>query len=216
MNYTLIVILGSSVMIPAILAIFRINKIDRIYFPFLICIWLGLLNEVLNFILINEFHVSNSINTNIYCLLEALLYIWLFKNFDLFRHQRIYVLLVSFICLTWLIDHLVISDITTFNSYFTVTYSLVIVGMSIILINRLIVTKYDLLRNPMFLICAGLIIYFSLLALTQIFWLYGLNSSKIFRQNIYRIMACVNLSVNLIFSLAILWMNRKQEFTPLY
>lgn len=216
MNYTLIVSLGFSVIIPAVLGIVRINKISRVYFPFLICIWAGLLNEVINFILINVFYISNSVNTNIYCLLEALLYTWLFNNFNLFPNRKLYLLSIGFLSVAWIFDHEVISAVASFNSYFTVTYSLMIVFMSITIINRLIVTEYDLLTNPVFLICMGFIIYFSLLALTQIFWLYGLHSSKIFRQNIYRIMAYVNLSVNLIFSLAILWMHRRQEFTPGY
>ena len=216
MNYTLIVIFGSSIIIPAIIGMFRFNKIDQMYFPFMVCIWIGLLNEVINYFLINVLYISNSVNTNIYCLLEALLYTWLFQNFNLFLNRKLFLASLVFICFAWLIDHLVISSITSFNSYFTITYSLLIVFMSITILNRLIVGQLNLVTNPVFLICISLILYFSLLALTQIFWLYGLNSSKTFRQNIYRIMAYVNLSVNLIFSLAILWMNRKQEFTPQY
>lgn len=216
MNYTLIVILGFSIIIPAVFGIVRINKIDRIYLPLLGCIWIGLLNEVVNMILINLFHVSNSVNTNIYSLVEALLYTWLFRNFDFFITRNRYILLVSFLCFAWLFENIIISKITSFDSYFTITYSLIIVLMSITVLNRLIVTQFNLLANPVFLICTGCIIYFSLLALTQIFWLYGLHSSKPFRLNLYRIMAFVNLSVNLIFSLAILWMHRKQEYTPQY
>ena len=216
MNYTLIVVLGFSIIIPALIGLFRINKIDQTYFPFLICLWVGMVNEIINFILINFIHASNSVNTNIYCLLEALLYTWLFRNFNLFLNKKAYILSVVFISLFWLIDHLVISGIQSFNTYFTISYSLLIVFMSIIIINRLIISQVNLLMSPVFLICTGLIVYFAMLALTQIFWLYGLNASKAFRQNIYRIMAYVNLTVNLIFSFAILWMNRKQEFTPQY
>lgn len=216
MNYTLIATLGFSIIIPAVLGLVRIKKINPVYLPFLICLWVGLLNEIINGVLINMFRFSNSINTNIYCLLEALLYTWLFKNVGLFNSRRTWILLMSFLLLAWLTDHFIITGITSFNSFFTVTYSLLIVFMSITVINRLIVKQDNLLMNPVFLICIGLIVYFSLLALTQIFWLYGLNSSKVFRQNIYRIMAWVNFSVNLIFSLAILWMHRKQEFSPQY
>ena len=214
MNYTLVQVLAFSIIVPAAAAIIRFNKINQIYFPFLLCIWIGLLNEFISYILINIFHVSNSVNTNIYCLIEALLYTWLFKNFNLFLNRKLYILLMSSLCVAWLIDNFIISKISWFDSYFTILYSLIIIFMSITIINRLIVSQINLLSNSIFLICTALVIYFSLLALMQIFWLYGLNSSRSFRLNIYRIMAFINLSVNLIFALAILWMHRKQEFTP--
>jgi hypothetical protein len=213
MNHTLVLIFSFSIIVPAIIGIVRFNKINQIYFPFLLCIWIGMLNELINVLLINFLHVSNSVNTDIYCLIEALLYTWLFRNLNLFQHTKQYILLMSFLCTAWLIDNFIISKITWFDSYFTIVYSLVIVLMSITIINRLIVQQINLLANSTFLICSALIIYFTLLALMEIFWLYGLNSRSTFRLNIYRIMAYINLTVNLIFAIAILWMHRKQEFT---
>ena len=213
MNHSLVMILSFSIIVPAIIGIFRFRKLNQIYFPFLLCIWIGLLNELVSVLLIDFFHVSNSVNTDIYCLTEALLYTWLFRNLNLFQHTKQYILLMSFLCTAWLIDNFIISQITLFDSYFTIVYSLMIVLMSITILNRLIVQQINLLANSTFLICSALIIYFTLMALMEIFWLYGLNSSSIFRLNIYRIMSYINLSVNLIFAIAILWMHRKQEFT---
>jgi hypothetical protein len=213
MNHTLVMIFSFSIIVPAIIGIIKFNKINRIYFPFLLCIWIGLLNELVSELLIDYFHVSNVVNTDIYCLVEALLYTWLFRNLNLFINAKQYFLLIGFLCAAWLTDSFIIAKSTGFNSWFTLIYAFVIVLMSITIMNRLIVQNINLLSNSTFLICAALIIYFTLLALTELFWIYGLNSSKSFRLNIYRIMAYINLSVNLIFALAILWMHRKQEFT---
>ncbi len=160
------------------------------------------------------FHSSNSVNSNIYNLIESLLYVWLFRNLGLFTNKKFYILLISFLCTAWLFENLIVSNFTQFDSYFTVFYSLIIVLMSITMINRLIIKQINLLTNSIFLICSALVIFFTLSALTEIFWLYGFNSSESFRLNIYRIMAYINSSVNLIFASAILWMHRKQEFTP--
>lgn len=138
MNHTLVLIFSFSIIVPAIIGIVRFNKINQIYFPFLLCIWIGMLNELINVLLINFLHVSNSVNTDIYCLIEALLYTWLFRNLNLFQHTKQYILLMSFLCTAWLIDNFIISKITWFDSYFTIVYSLVIVLMSITIINRLI------------------------------------------------------------------------------
>ena len=213
MNHTLVMILSFSIIVPAIIGIISFNKINRIYFPFVLCIWIGLLNELVSEFLIDYFHVSNAVNTDIYCLSEALLYTWLFRNLNLFINAKQYILLIGFLCAAWLTDNFIITKSTGFDSWFTLIYSFIIVLMSITIMNRLIVQNINLLTNSTFLICAALIIYFTLLALTELFWLYGLNSSRGFRLNIYRIMAYINLSVNLIFALAILWMHRKQEFT---
>jgi hypothetical protein len=206
--------LGFSIIVPAIIALFRIAVVDVIYLPFIICVWIGLINEVMNFIMPNIFHVSNSINTDIYCLIEALLYMWLFKNFNLFPTRRHYILIVIIFFVVWIIDNFLIQKLSPFDSYFTILYSLTIVFMSITIINRLIMSNADLLRNSMFLLCIAFVIYFSVMGLVEIFWLYGINASKNFRLNIYRIMAYINLFVNLIFAIAILWMHRKQEFIP--
>ena len=207
-------IIGFSIIVPALVAIIRVNKINRRYYPFILCICIGFLNECISYTLMDFFHLSNAINTNIYCLVESLLYVFLFKNFGLFKNQRFYVILISFLCAAWIFENLVISSLTNFDSYFTIVYSLAIVLMSITMVNRLIIRQINLFVNADFLICSALIIYFTLFAITQLFWLYGLNSSASFRLNIYRIMAYINLSVNLIFALAIIWMPRKHEFTP--
>ena len=214
MNHTLVFILAFSIIIPAIIAVVRFKKIQYGYLPFIFCIWTGLLNECISYGLIKYLHKGNCISTNIYCIAEALLYTWLFKNFNFFLSRKFYIFLICFLCAVWLTDNVIISTITRFDSYFTIIYSMIIVVMSITVANRMIVNQVNLLVNPFFLICSGCILYFSLLALTEVFWLYGLNLSKSFRLNIYRMMAYINLIVNLIFALAILWMHRKQEFTP--
>lgn len=214
MNFPLVFVLAFSIAIPAIAGAVRIKNISQIYFPFLFCIWIGFINECVSFVLIQFYHVSNAINSNIYSLIEALLYTWFFANLNLFGNTKTAVSLVVFICSTWLLDNFFLSKVNSFNSYFAIIYPLIIVLMSITMMNKMIISQIRLFTDSSFLICSALIIYFTLFALIGIFWLYGLNSGKSFRLNIYRIMAYVNLSVNLIFTLAILWMRRKQEFTP--
>jgi hypothetical protein len=213
MSHTLVKILGFSIFIPALVALIRLKKINPIYYPFLICIWAGFINEAINYTLIDYYHMSNAVNTNIYCLVESLLYVWLFKRLGLFRSERFHLLLIIFLCATWSLENLVV-NLKLFDGYFTIVYSLVIVLMSITMMNRAIIQQVNLLTNSTFFICSALIIYFTTFALTEMFWLYGLTAGESFRLNIYRIMTYINATVNLIFASAILWMHRKQEFIP--
>lgn len=90
---------------------------------------------------------------------------------------------------------------------------MLIVLMSINMINRMLVDgKKKLIQNPLFLILIGFIVFFTYKALIEIFWVYGLNASRDFRLEVYRIMAYINLAVNIIYAIAVLWMPRKREF----
>ncbi len=217
MNYALGEIFSYSIAIGAIIGLVRIKKIDQVYFPFIILLWAGLLNEIIGTICINEFN-SNAINSNIYVLIESFLLLWLFKKWGLFRTNKkllisLYVLFAS----TWVAVNFIIFSIqTSFSSHFNILYSLITVLMSIQIINRLFLEeKGRLVKNSKFLISIGFIVYYTCNILVEIFYVYGLDASDNFGIEVYRIMIYINLVVNLIFALAVLWIPRKREFTLL-
>jgi hypothetical protein len=213
MSYEIIDLLSYSVAIAAIIGLVRINKIDRTFIPFIILMFLGLLNESLSSFLIRKGY-SNAINANIYSLLEAILITIFFRKLGLFdRAKKMYSWLLLLFIAVWVTENFIISKITVFNSYFNITYSFAVVLMSITMINRVIIeAKKGLLTSPVFLICIGFTIFFIYTALIEIFWVYGLNSSPEFSTSVYRIMTYINLLVNLIYALAILWIPRKREY----
>lgn len=216
MNYLLAELFSYSVGIGALIGLIRIRKIDRAFLPFIVLLWSGLLNEIITTVLINRYG-SNAINSNIYVLVESLLITWLFYRLNLFAgHRWFYFAVLLFFGATWLTDNFILSSITRFNSYFRIAYSFSVVLMSIHLLNRqLAISKMGLLKNSVFLICMGFIIFFTYKALVEIFWVYGLNASKSFRVEVYRIMAWINLFVNLIYAIAVLWIPVKRRFTLL-
>src|SRR5688572_2083001 len=83
MNYTLAVLFSFSIAIAALIGLVRFEKISPVYYPFLFCTWLALLNEIINYILARATG-NNIININIYVLLEAILITWQFKKWGLF------------------------------------------------------------------------------------------------------------------------------------
>ena len=216
MNYNLVELLSYSIAIPALLGLVRFNKVDRAFIPFLILLWVGLSNEIINTIVISSGN-SNAINSNIYILAESFLIVLFFKNLNLFGHsRRVLYFIVSALLILWISEIFIISSIRRFSSYFTITTSFVYVLMSISMINRLIVGEIKtLIRNPVFLICIGVVMFFTYALLVEIFWFYGLNSSREFRIQVYRIMTYINLAVNLIYTLAVLWIPKKREYTLL-
>ena len=216
MNYYQVVFFSASVFIASIIGWVRFSKTEPNCFPFLLCLTLASVNEIISFIL-TQVGLHTIINNNVYVLLEAVLIIWQFKNWGLFgKYNALFLFLLVSIILTWLIDSFLVSNTNSLNLYFRIIYAFIIVLMSIHINNILILTyRKRLLQSSVFLICSGFIIYFTYKILVETFWLYGLDKSRHFRINVYLLLTWINLIVNLIYALAMLWIPKKPQFIRL-
>jgi hypothetical protein len=205
-------ILSFSIAIAAIFAIFRLKYVDSLFYPFLLLVFVALLTEIIN-VLSNHYFSSNAVPVNVYSLIESILITWQFKKWRLFKNNQLFVFLIALFVLAWCIEVFFISSIFVFITYFIVLTSFIFVLMSIQMINRLIVTtKNSLLRNASFLICLGFLIFFTYSTIVEVFWWYGLKGSDEFTNRIYDIVSIINLFVNLIFAVAVLFIPQKQRF----
>lgn len=216
MNYVLNEILSLVILIPGIISVARFRATDSSYFPFLLLIWIGGVNEIISIVLINR-GLETGINNNIYVLLESLLILWFLRRqrTTLSNTSFFGAILISYI-LFWGAENFIYSKITYISSYFRIYYSFVTVLLSINTVNHIFfLEKRSLLRSPLFLIGICFISFFTYKILVEVFWLYGLNNSDRFRKNVYDILLYLNLVVNLAYILAALWIPRKKEFIPL-
>ena len=211
--YYVAVILGFSIVIPATIGLIRFSKIEPAYQPFIIYCLLDVLNHALSAVLIEVYH-SNTINSNIFVLIEASLYLLLFKGWGAFKKRNgvFYSILIT-LCIVWIIDNLVWHQLNTVNSLFRTVYSFILVFLSIEQMNILITTaKRNLLFNACFMICAGIVIYYTYKATIEVFFLIQLKGSVSFYVNIFKILVFVNLFANLLFAWAMLWIPKKPKF----
>jgi hypothetical protein len=217
MYFELNAVFSLSISIGAIIGLVKVRKADPAYYPFLYLLWLGLLNEIISLIIMNAGY-SNIINYNVYSLAEALLITWQFKRWRLFeRHKLLYYLLQVLFIVTWSVENFLLKKFETFNSYFTIEHSFIIVLMSIELFNRVIFKEpVRLWRNPVFLICIGMMMFFIYALLIEVFWIYGLNQTKEFRISVYEILTYINLITNLLFAFATIWIPMKREYILRY
>jgi len=216
MNYYQVVLFSASVLIATLIGWVRFNKTEPTILPFLLCLTLASANELASFLLtINGNHTT--VNNNIYILCEALLIIWQFRNWGVFKNSgKLYHALLLVTTLSWLLNNFVLTDPSRLNFYFRIGYSFIIVLMSIHVNNVLILSyRRRLLKSHVFLICSGFIIYFTYKILVEAFWLYGLDKSKDFRINVYLLLTWINLIVNLIYALAMLWIPKKPQHITL-
>jgi hypothetical protein len=216
MNIQIQYISAFSILIPCSIALIRFRKLDKVFLPFIVLLWVGALNEALSFVLV-KFGRPTTINNNIYVLCESIAILWFFKKIrTVLTGKLIFGFLISSFIVFWIIETFITGWFNRISSYFRIFYSFVIVILSISTVNFLIVTeKKALLKLPVFIISVGFIIFFTYKVLVEAFSLVGLNKSDEFRGEVYAIQDWLNLFVNLVYALAILWIPRKREYTLL-
>jgi hypothetical protein len=214
LSYTVATILSFSIFIAGLIGIFRFAQIGDIYRPFIYLIWVGFVTEVVSIYFAYVYH-NNLIIGAIYRLCESLLLLWFFNRLGVFKKfgKALYALVCLFVVL-WLADNFFSSHLNVkLTFYFDIVYAFSVVILSIRAINDLLFTEKELLKNPTFLICIGLIIYFTYKIIERMFSLYGLKESFYFRMNVQAIMVITNCLTNLIFALAVFSMRRRKAFT---
>lgn len=207
-------VMALSIFIPGMLAIFKFNQIRNIYRPFIYLIWIGCANEIISNYCAFRFH-NNIANNIIYTLTESLFLLWFFKGLNIFERKRHFFnfLIILFIA-TWVTESCIANPFGSgYTCYFDTIYAFCVVMFSVDVINRMLLTETDILKNPTFLICTTLIIFFSFQIVERMFWVYGLKNSVDFRRGIQHIMIVVNFLSNFIFGLSVLWMQKRQAFT---
>lgn len=202
------------IFIPGILGVLKFPQIQNVYRPFIYLVWVGCVNEVISIYCAFRFH-NNIANNIIYNFSESLFLLWFFKRLDIFEGRRHFLnFLVLLFAGVWCTESFVVHPFgTQYTCYFDTIYAFCVVMFSVDVINRLLLTETDVLRNPIFLICVTFIIYFSFQIIERMFWVYGVKNSEEFRRGVQQIMVIVNFLSNFIFGLSVLWMQKRRAFT---
>src|SRR5215203_2603455 len=211
---TVLTILSFSILIAGAIGIFRFSRIGDIYRPFIYLIWIGCITEIVSTYFAYVYHNNLAVGT-IYRLCESLFLLWFFSKLGVFKKQsKVLYALSGIFVVIWLADNFLSSHLTKkVTFYFDIVYALLIVLLAIRTINNLLFTEKNLLKNPTFLICIGLVIFFTYQIIQRMFWLYGLRESVDFRRSVMFILSLINCLTNLIYALAIVWMRKRQPFT---
>ncbi|MBA4168433.1 MAG: hypothetical protein H0X41_12975 [Chitinophagaceae bacterium] len=212
MNYELVIVFKYSIVLALITGLVRYGKISRTYRPFIYIIIAGFLGELIAS-LSTLFYHNNILVSNVYSLVECILWIWQFRRWNVSHNKRNVMLLLTGLIAFWTIET-AIGGRTNFNSAFSVLYSFTLVFFAINQINQLIVEeKMNLLKNAKFLICTGVIIFYTYSVLVDSFYVLKVKESNSFLASIYYILVYVNLFVNLLYALATLWIPTRERFT---
>ncbi len=206
-----------STVLPAVVAIIRFKYAHASFYTLFALFWIGAVNEFLS-----EFAFiawgSNAVNGNIYVLVEGIMLLFVFKAWGGLKSTLFNVASLSLLfVMIWLLENFYLSSITNVNSLYRCLYSMVIVFLSLDQVNFLIVShRKSVLKDPVFLFCIAFIIFYTYKAGIEVFYVFSLEVSGVFLKNLFRIMQVVNLLCNIIFTIAILWIRKRQTFTLPY
>lgn len=214
-------LLSLSIAIAGIIGIIRFKVIDRSYYPFIYDIWLVLIVEVIVFVLIKQklYSILNGI-VNIFSIVDCLLFTWLFYRWGLFKgNTKLLYWILGFFVILWIVITFFVHGFSQNNWYFRLIYSFALIFFSVTYFNKLVVSERgNMLHNSKFLICLGLIIFytfFTVVCATNL-TLFQYEYSLQFRRSLQQINVFSNVFVNLIYALAVLWIPRKKAFTTAY
>jgi hypothetical protein len=211
----LTVFLNHSIIIAAVIAVFRFKAISSNYYPFIILIWLGLLNESISLALISGGY-RNTVNSNVFVLCDYLLILLQFYKWNRSGPLRYYIMAAIGFAV-WTTDNFIMNSIDQNNSVFRVFYSFIVVFFSIDKINSIIIFENLRIRkNATFLICAGFIFYYILKACVESFNMIHLGLTGSLLRKFWFILYIVNFITNLLFALAVLWIPTRQRFILRY
>jgi hypothetical protein len=206
MNPNIVFVISQSILFPLIIGLIRLKAVKKNYLPFFCNLSLGCLVEIISYNLIKMHHISNAIPTNIFVLAEWILLFYQFHQWGFLKKQKKNLsLLLGIPVLLWIIENLIFWKIVEFSPYFRVSYSFLLVLMSISKINFMITYDHkNLFRNPVFIICIGFIVYFIYQIVYE--WAYQLSriESTYFTETISYLFGYMNALVNIIFGVAFL------------
>lgn len=206
MNDSLKFLFSLSVLFPAVAGIFRFKNSDASYRPFLIYIFISLLNELLvGLYLVNSPRNVRTLDWQIFNLFEWLILLIQFYCWDTFkRYGYLFQVLLVVSLAGWILENFIYSDIYAFNPVFLISYSFVLVLLSINTINYTFAQHNQLLsRNGLFIICVAFVIFFTYTIVVFTFLAMDTRYDKELMQGIFNIRVYINAFTNILYAIGI-------------
>ena len=217
MTSTLMLISSYSIIIAVIIGLIRLPTLDRSYQPFFLIVIASFVNETISSILIRQ-HNSNAPAVNIFGLFDAILWSWQFRSWNMhYKWNTVRYATTIALIIMWITENIMFRKIFSFSLGYPIALSVFVIIFSTIQLSRAMAQeKEHLFMEPKFLICFGALLFYTFRVLVECLFFQGDYKSVVFFGNVFNILLVVNLIVNLLFALAVLWIPEKQKFSVPY
>jgi hypothetical protein len=218
MTNSIFIVAGSySIAIAAVIGLIRLPRLHKAYQPFILINVLSFLNEIISHILIVN-KKSNAAAVNIFGFFDAILWLWQFNRWTTdAKYKRALAVAAMFLMIIWLAENVFCGKLFVFGSVYAITFSFAMVILSTIQLSAQTAReKGSLLVAPKFMICSGVVLFYTYRIFVECFYAPGMSKSGAFYSHVFVILSIVNFVVNLLFALAVLWIPEKQKFSLPY
>lgn len=184
----------------------RYKNADPSYRPFIYLIFISLINELLVGLYLNDLPRNiQTLNWKLFNLIQWVLLLVQFHYWGrLKRYKYLFMIILSVSLAGWVFENFVYSNIYAFNPVFLISYSFVLVLLSINTINSTVAEQNQSLgKNGLFFICIGLVIFFIYTIIVFLFLALDIKSETVLMKKIFNIHVYVNAITNIIFAVGI-------------
>jgi hypothetical protein len=206
MDASLTFIFSLSILFPAVAGVMRYRNADPGYRPFLYLIFVSLINELLVGLYLSDLskHMQ-TLDWQIFNLIEWILLLVQFHYWGrLKKYKYLFVIILTVSLVGWVFENFIYSNIYSFNPVFLISYSFVLVLLSINTINSTVAQQnQSLSKNGLFIICVGLVIFFIYTIVVFLFLALDIKYETVLMQKIFNIRVYVNALTNLIYAAGI-------------
>lgn len=206
MTATATFLLSLSVLFPFATGIIRWRIIRRRYYPLFILFSLALATELVTRYAIAKETEAWVPGNNLYVLAESMLIPFQFIVWGYMHNKRkAFYIVTGILFLGWMAEHVFVGDMTRLHPYFRMSYSLLIVLLSINMLNYLVIhEERNLVRHPVFIICTAFIIFFTYQLVYEGIYHMVSNMETINAITLNTAFSIVNAVCNLLYGIAFL------------
>jgi hypothetical protein len=195
-----------TILFPAVAGVFRFRNSDASYRPFLIYIFISLFNELLvGLYLVHFSRDIKTLNWQIFNLVEWLILLIQFNFWGrLKKYGYLFHIILFFSLAGWVFENFIYSNIYAFNPVFLISYSFVLVLLSINTINYTFAQHNQMLsKNGLFIICVAMAIFFIYTIIVFTFLAMDTRYDKELMQKIFNIRVYINALTNILYAIGI-------------
>jgi hypothetical protein len=206
-------LLSQTVLIPLIIGVVRFGKTDESYHPFLLLLLMAFTAEVISFFCKIALKSSPEITINLYSLIECMILLYQFHVWGFLRaRKKAFYALAGGFGMVWIVENLVFGKIEEFTYFFSASYFLAVVLLSINQINQMIIQgTQHLLKNAKFILCLAFIIFFLYEIIYDAAYFVSYDHYVAAATKILAMFNYMNAFTNLLYGVAVLLIPKKKN-----
>lgn len=194
----------------------RRKSIGQLFLPFAVYSCLAFIGDVMLKLVIASGQHS-AVYANFYVLVEFPVFLWIYYTWSSRKNALLFIVLFVVGLFIWIYDNFIFSSITITTSVYRIYYSLVLILCSINQTNKILFSDHgSLWKNTIFMVSTVSIVYYSFRVFIESMFFFQAEMSNGFMLNVFMIMKFVNFFAHLVYTLAVLCIPARKEFTLRY